>query len=211
MLVDKEAYLEAGINIGTRRNVKDMEEFIFRVKKNNLSILDIDKTDERIKQAAQLLANYEPEDILLVSRKANGHKAIVHFSDITGAQRIYGRFMPGSLTNPNSNEFTEPEIVLVTDPEEDFLAVEESVKANTPVIAIADSSNSLDYIDHVIPANNKGRRSIALVYYLLAREYLKARGEIESDEDFDHEIEDFEADEDAAEEQREREEAHEQE
>ncbi len=207
MLVDKEQYLEAGINIGTRRNVKDMEEFIFRVKKNNLAILDIDKTDERIEQAAQLLANYEPEDILLVSRKANGHKAIVQFAEITGAQRIYGRFMPGSLTNPNSNEFTEPEIVLVTDPEEDFLAVEESVKANIPVMAIADSSNSLDYIDHVIPANNKGRRSIALIYYLLAREYLKERGEIAGEEEFDYEIEDFEADEDAEEEQQEKMEA----
>lgn len=195
MLVDKEQYLEAGVNIGTRRNVKDMEEFIFRVKKNNLSILDIDKTDERIEQAAKMLAHYEPQDILLISRKPTGHKAIVTFGEATGADRIYGRFMPGSLTNPNSKEFREPEIVFVTDPEEDFLALEESVQANTPSIAIADSSNSLDYIDHVIPANNKGKRSIALVYYLLAREYLKARGEIDSDEDFEYTIEDFEAEE----------------
>lgn len=195
MLVDKEQYLEAGVNIGTRRNVKDMEEFIFRVKKNNLSILDIDKTNERIEQAANLLSHYEPEDILLVSRKASGHKAVVTFGEATGADRIFGRFMPGTLTNPNSKEFREPEIVLVTDPEEDFLAVEEAVKANTPSIAIADSSNSLDYIDHVIPANNKGKQSIALIYYLLAREYLKARGEIEDDDDFDYTVDDFEAEE----------------
>jgi len=83
----------------------------------------------------------------------------------------------------------------VTDPEEDFLAVEEAVKANIPTIAIADSSNSLDYIDHVIPANNKGTQSIALVYYLLAREYLKARGEIDGDEDFDYTVDAFEAEE----------------
>jgi small subunit ribosomal protein S2 len=195
MLVDKEQYLEAGVNIGTRRNVKDMEEFIFRVKKNNLSILDIDKTDERIEQAANLLANYEPEDILLVSRKPTGHNAVVTFSDITGCNRIFGRFMPGTLTNPNSEEFREPEIVLVTDPEEDFLAVEESMKANIPSIAIADSSNSLDYIDHVVPANNNGTRSIALVYYLLAREYLQKRGEIDGDDDFNYTVDDFEAEE----------------
>lgn len=203
MLIDKEQYLEAGVNIGTRSHVKDMEEFIFRVKKNNLSILDIDKTDERIKQAAQLLAHYEPHEILLVSRKPNGHQAVVTFGEATGADRIFGRFMPGSLTNPQSAEFREPEIVLVTDPEEDFLAVEESMKANTPSIAIADSSNSLDYVDHVIPANNKGKRSIALVYYLLAREYLKARGEIEGDDDFDYTVDDFEAEEDESEEEQE--------
>jgi len=196
VLIDKEQYLEAGANIGTRRNVKDMEEFIFRVKKNNLAILDIEKTDTRIEQAAKLLAHYEPEDMLLVSRKPNGHKAVVTFGEITGADRIFGRFMPGTLTNPNSAEYREPEIVLVTDPEEDSLAVEEAVHANTPVIAIADSANSLDNIDHVIPANNKGKRSIALIYYLLAREYLEARGEIAGDDEFTYDIDDFEAEED---------------
>lgn len=187
--------MEAGVNIGTRRQVQDMEEFIFRVKKNNLAILDIEQTDERIRQAGQLLAQYDPEDILLVSRKENGHKAIVTFAEATGAHRIFGRFMPGTLTNPNSEDYREPEIVVVTDPEEDFLTVEEAVHANIPVVAIADSANSLDYIDHVIPANNKGRQSIALVYYLLAREFLKAKDEIETDDEFAYSVEDFLAEE----------------
>lgn len=199
MLTEKEEYLEAGANIGSRQNVKDMEKFIFRVKKNNLAIIDLEQTDERIKETAQLLANYEPEDILVVSRKEIGHRPVVTFAEATGSKRIFDRFMPGTLTNPNSDDFMEPEIVLVTDPAEDRTAVIETVDANLPVVAIADTANSLEYIDHVIPGNNKGKRSVALIYYLLAREYLKARGEIEDDADFDYTVDDFEAEEEASE------------
>lgn len=193
MLTEKEAYLEAGVNIGSRQQVKDMEPFIFRVKKNNLAIIDLEQTNERIERAAKLLATYEPGDVLVVSRKHIGHQAVVTFAEATGARRIFDRFMPGTLTNPNSEDFMEPEIVLVTDPEDDRTTVIETVDANLPVIAIADSGNSLEYIDHVIPGNNKGARSVAMIYYLLAREVLKARGEIESDEDFPYAVEDFEA------------------
>lgn len=199
LLLEKDTYLEAGVNIGSRRHVKDMDPFIFRVKKNNLAIIDLDETDGRIRNAAQLLSQYEPEDVLVVSRKAIGHKAVVTFAEATGTRRIYDRFMPGTLTNPNSEDFIEPEILVVTDPEEDRGPIIESVDANIPVIAIADSANSLEYIDYVIPANNKGKQSVATVYYLLARELLKARGEIEDDDDFDYEISDFEAEETAEE------------
>ncbi len=194
MLMEKEAYLEAGVNIGSRQRVKDMESFIFRVKKNNLAIIDMEQTDERIERAASLLARYDPEDILVVSRKHIGHQAVVTFAEAVGSRRIYDRFMPGTLTNPSSEDFMEPEIVLVTDPEDDRTTVIETVDANLPVMAIADTGNSLEYIDYAIPANNKGKRSVATIYYLLAREILKKRGEIESDEDFDYAVADFEAD-----------------
>ncbi|MDY6774182.1 MAG: 30S ribosomal protein S2, partial [Candidatus Nanohaloarchaea archaeon] len=184
MLTDKENYLEAGANIGSQQQVKDMEPFIFQVKKNNLAIIDLDQTDERIQKAAQLLAKYEPEEVLAVSRKDIGHRPVVKFSEATGSRRIFGRFMPGTLTNPNSEEFMEPEVLIVTDPEADDTALQESVDANIPVIAIGDSGNSLEYIDYVIPGNNKAAGSVGLIYYLLAREMLKERGEVEDDDDF---------------------------
>ncbi len=195
MLTAKENYLEAGVNIGSRQQVKDMEPFIFQVKKNNLAIIDLDRTDDRIQKTAELLANYEPDDVLVVSRKHIGHKAVVAFAEATGAQRIFDRFMPGTLTNPNSDDFMEPEILVVTDPEEDRTAVVESVDANIPVVAIADTGNSLEYIDYVIPGNNKAAGSVAQIYYLLARETLKARGVIEDDDDFDYTVDDFRAEE----------------
>ncbi|MFB6076868.1 MAG: 30S ribosomal protein S2, partial [Candidatus Nanohaloarchaea archaeon] len=88
MLTEKENYLEAGANIGSRQHVKDMDTFIFRVKKNNLAVIDLEQTDERIAQTAQLLANYDPQDILVVSRKEIGHRPAVTFAEATGAKRI---------------------------------------------------------------------------------------------------------------------------
>ncbi len=200
MLIEKEKYLSAGANIGTRRRVEDMKPFIYRVKKNKLAIIDLEKTDNRIEIAGKFLARYEPEDILVISRKEIGQKPVVKFSEATGAENIYGRFMPGTLTNPNNDDFQEPKIVVITDPIEDSQAADEATDARIPVVSLCDTVNKLDYIDYAIPCNNKGRKSLALVYYLLAREYLKNRGEIESDEDFDYEIEDFEADESVEEE-----------
>ncbi len=193
MLIDKEEYLEAGVNVGSRRHVDDMERFVFRVKKNNLAIIDLDQTDDRIRRAASLLSEYDPEDVLVVCRKPLGHQAVVSFAEATGTQRIFGRFMPGTLTNPRSDDFVEPEVLVVTDPEEDRPAVIEAVDANIPVIALADTANSLEYIDLAVPANNKGEQSVALLYYLLARELLKARGELDDEDDFGYTIDDFAA------------------
>ncbi len=197
MLLDKEKYLSSGVNIGTRRRVEDMKPFIYRVKKNKLAIIDLEKTDKRIETAGKFLANYEPEDILLISRKEIGHKPIVKFAEATGAKKIFGRFMPGTLTNPNNENFIEPKVIVITDPIEDKQAAGEAIEARIPVTALCDTVNKLDYIDYVIPCNNKGRKSLAVVYYLLAREYLLNRGVIDSRKDFNYEIEEFEADESA--------------
>lgn len=191
ILVDREKYLSKGVHIGMRAKYKDMEPYIYRVKKNKLAIIDLEKTDERIKQTAQFLSKFDPEDILLVSRKEEGWKPIVKFAELTGAKRIYDRFMPGILTNPNSDKFMEPKAIVVTDPVEDEQAVREAVDAKIPIVAICDSANRLEYIDLVIPGNNKGKKSLGLIYYLLTREYLKNVGEIDEDGEFDFDVEEF--------------------
>lgn len=186
MLAERDTYLSYGVQIGMRNKVEDMRPFIFQIKKNKLALIDVEQIDNRIGAAAKLLSNYEPEDILLVSRKENGHKPVHVFSELTGAKCVYGRFMPGLLTNPQSDNFIEPEILVVTDPEEDKQAINEAVDARIPIIAICDTANDLDWIDLVIPGNNKGRKSLGFIYYLLAREYRQAR-----EEEFDLEPEDF--------------------
>ena len=62
-----------------------------------------------------------------------------------------------------------------------------------PVIAMCDSNNLTTNVDIVIPGNNKGRRSLALIYWLLSREILRIRGELGADEDLEETIDDFEA------------------
>ncbi|MFQ3275431.1 MAG: small subunit ribosomal protein S2 [Candidatus Nanohaloarchaea archaeon] len=176
LLVDREKYLSHGVHIGTQKKHDDMEEYIFHVKKNQLSVLDLNQTDERIRSAARFLSKYSPEEILVVGRKEASRMALDAFSEEIGNKKIAGRFMPGTLTNPQSEDFMEPEVVIVTDPEEDAQAIDEAVDAKIPVVALADSGNSLEDIDLVIPANNKAENSIGLVYYLLAEQLQEENG-----------------------------------
>ncbi len=186
LLVERDEYLANGLHIGTKSSHRDMDKYIFHVKKNQLAVLDLDQTDERIREAAKFLAGYDPENVLVVGRKQEAAQPIKVFADATGVDTIIGRFMPGTLTNPNSEEFMEPEVILVTDPEEDAQAIDEAVDAKIPVVAIADSGNTLENIDMAIPANNKAKNALAMIYYLLAREMLKAR-----EEELEYDLDDF--------------------
>ncbi|MFB6158777.1 MAG: 30S ribosomal protein S2 [Candidatus Nanohalobium sp.] len=194
LLIDREDYLANGVHIGTKSQHKDMEDYIFHVKKNQLAVLNLEDTDRQIRKAAEKLAEYEPEDILVVGRKEEAMEALDEFSNVTGCKSVIGRFMPGTLTNPESENFMEPEIILVTDPETDAQAIVEAEQTNKEVIAIADSENELEGVDLAIPANNKSAKSLGLVYFLLTQELAKERGveyEIEM-EDFQTEVEERE-------------------
>lgn len=177
MLVEREDYLSNGVHIGTKAKHKDMEKYVFHVKKNQLAIIDLDQTDERIREVANFLSQYNPEEILVVGRKEAAHKAIESFSEAVGTEVISGRFMPGTLTNPQSDSFREPEVVLVTDPEEDAQAINEAVDSKIPVVSIVDSADSLEDIDLALPANNKSENALGLVFFLLAREIADSKGE----------------------------------
>ncbi len=185
-----EVYLQAGSHIGLRSRTKDMRKFIFRVRQDGLSIIDASKIDERIKIAAKFLSRFNK--IMVVSRKPNGHKPVKMFAEAVNGKAVIGRFLPGTLTNPNFEEYYEPDVVVVTDPIADKQAIKEAVKMHIPVVALCDTSNTFRNIDLVIPCNNKGKKSLATIYYMLAKEVLKAREEIKNDEEFKYKLEDFE-------------------
>ncbi|MEM4258312.1 MAG: 30S ribosomal protein S2 [Candidatus Thermoplasmatota archaeon] len=193
MLVSEETYMTSGVHIGTRQKTADILEFIYKVRNDGLYIIDVKKTDERIRSAAKLLAKYDPARILAVSVRQYGHKPVRKLGELTGIRVVDGRFNPGTLTNPNSKEFFEPEIILLTDPLTDIQALHEAKNIGIPVLALCDTNNETKYIDVVIPTNNKGRRALALIYWLLTREILKNQGKIKSDEEFTATVEDFEA------------------
>lgn len=193
MMVTEEVYMTSGVHIGTRQKTADIKEFIYKVRNDGLYIIDVKKTDERIKATAKFLAKYDPSKILVVSVRQYGQKPVRKLGEITGIQVLDGRFQPGTLTNPNAKTFLEPEIIVLTDPLADIQALHEAKNIGIPVIALCDTNNETKYIDYVVPTNNKGRRALALIYWLLARAILREQGKISSDEEFTTTVEDFEA------------------
>lgn len=194
LLVPEDVYLTSGVHIGTQQKSADMKQFIFKVRSDGLYVLDVKQTDMRIRAAAKFLARYPPERVMVVSARQYGQKPVKIFTSIVGAMTTKeGRFIPGSLTNPQLPQYTEPEVLMVTDPAADQQAMAEAMNIGIPIIALCDANNETRNVDLVIPTNNKGRRALACVYWLLTREMLKEKGVIARDEEFTKTIDDFEA------------------
>lgn len=193
LLIPEDVYLTSGVHIGTQQKSADMKEFIFKVRSDGLYVLDVKKTDERIRVAAKFISRIEPARILIVSARQYGQKPAKVFGKAIGAMVVAGRFVPGSLTNPILPRFVEPEMLFLTDPAADEQALREALNVGIPIVGICDANNETKSVDLVIPSNNKGRRALATIYWLLTREVLKARGSLASDEDFKMTVEEFEA------------------
>jgi small subunit ribosomal protein S2 len=192
LLLPQDTLLSAGVHIGTRMRTKDMEQFIYRVRADGLFVLDVKKTDERIRVAAKFLARFEPSKIAAVAGRLYGHSPVEKFCEVVGATPIVGRFIPGMLSNPLYPDRLEPSVIIVSDPKADVQAVKEAASIGVPVIALCSTDNDFSFVDLVIPTNNKGRRALAVIYWLLARQILRERGEIPADGDPSQSIEDFE-------------------
>ncbi len=192
-LVPQERYLEAGVHIGTRNKNGSMREYIYKTREDGLHVLDLKKMDEKLKVAAKMLAAYPAEKTFMVGSKDNAKKAIAKFCELTGCQPLNARFTPGIFTNPSRPDFCEPEIIMVVDPGVDRQSVKEAHTINVPIVALCDTNNSTRFVDLVIPTNNKGRKAIALMFWIIAREVLKIRGTITGDEQYTATPQDFEA------------------
>lgn len=184
-LIPKQDYLSAGIHIGMKSRTKDMRKFVYKVREDGLAVLDLKTLDERLRLAAKFLS--DKKKILAIGRKLNSHLPIKKLADAVKCDFVIGRFMPGTLTNPNYDKFIEPDVVILTDPLSDYQALKEALDSRIPIIALCDTFNETRNIDLVIPCNNKGRKALGVIYWLLAREILKNKGEKE----FKYKLEDF--------------------
>jgi small subunit ribosomal protein S2 len=184
--------LSTGIRVGTPVRTKYMSPFIVRANPEGLYILDISKTLARIDIAAKFIGRANISKVAVTSAREYGKTPVQKFCQVTGATGIFGRFMPGTFTNPSLPNYMEPEMVIVTDPQADQQAVMEATRAGVTVVAISNSDNVTSRVDLIIPANNRGRKALATVYWLLAREVLKKQGSIRSDSEMKIPIEDFE-------------------
>jgi len=191
LLIESNEYLKSGIHIGTKFKTKYMADFIYKTRPDGLSVLNLKKIDERLRLAVNLIAQYEPQDILIVSRRENGWKALKKLRQLTGINVITGRYPPGILTNTNLETFSEPKIIFVCDPWTDKNAVQDALKIGVPIIALCDTNNQSNNLDLVVPCNNKGKKSIGLVFYLVAQEFMRKKGMLKGEEKVPAEIDDF--------------------
>jgi small subunit ribosomal protein S2 len=191
--LSEKSLLSTGIRIGTLIKTKSMLPFISRTKADGLHVIDVNKTLARVDIAGKFIARSEDlSKVVVYSSREYGRTPVEKFCEVTGATPLTGRFMPGTFTNPLFPNHIDPEIVVVTDPAVDSQAIDEASKIGVPVIAICDTDNVTANVDLVIPANNRGRRALAAVFWLLARSVLLSSRALAADQPMRYSIEDFE-------------------
>ena len=188
----KKKVISTGIRVGTNVKTKFMRQYITESSPEGLYMLDIDITLSRIKTAAKFVSRKDIKRVIVCSGREYASTPIEKFCECTGAIMMLRRFMPGTLTNPSLPFYTEPHLLIISDPQVDSQAVTEATNAGVPVIGISNTDNLTSKLDLVIPANNRGRKALATVYWLLAREILIQKGELTEDQDMKYEIDDFE-------------------
>ncbi|MGP6220943.1 30S ribosomal protein S2 [Caldiplasma sukawensis] len=193
LLISEEEYQKSGVHIGTQNKTADMVKYIYKIRSDGLYLLDVKQTDKMIRVAGKFLSRIRPDKILVAAQRQYAIRPVSKFTEVIGCKSIVGRFIPGTLTNYELPTFLEIDAIVVTDPMADTQVMKEAKSVGIPILAFCDANNKTDFVDLVIPSNNKGRRALALVYWLLAREILKNRGSIKSDDEFKYTIDDFEA------------------
>jgi len=190
-LVNVDLYLKNGIHIGTKYKNGPMRKFVFKSRNDKINVMDVQGIDKRIKMSVDFISKYEPQDVVFISRKKYALPGVKILEQAFGYKSKLNRFIPGTFTNPESEHFIEPKLVFIADPNVDRQAIIESTKANIPVIALCTTSSNTRNVDFIIPYNNKGRKSVALYFWILIRELELKNGIIKSDKDFAYTIDDL--------------------
>ena len=180
MLIQLEEYVKAGIYLGTKVVTPQMKQFVYRRRADGLAILNTDVIDEKLKEGIEYLSKFAPEDVILACKRQVGWRVAAMFGKLTGIRVFTKKYPAGILTNTQLPDFFENELTIVTDSWLDKNALNDTLNVKKKVLMICDTNNFPKGADQIIIGNNKGAKSLGVIFYLLARGYCKARG-IEAD------------------------------
>ena len=190
-MVPLDTYLKAGLHIGTKFRTKYMDSFIYKVRPDGLTVLNIQAINDRMETAVKFISKYDAKDIVVIGKRENAWRAMKIFSKLTGVKIYAGRYNPGILTNPQLEDFREAKLVIAADPWPDKDAIKDAVKVGAVTVALCDTNNESNYVDLVVPCNNKGKKSLGLFFYILTREYLMSHGLIKDEKEMEYSLDQF--------------------
>ena len=176
MLVHLDEYVKAGIYLGTRVVTPLMKPFVYRRRADGLAIFNTNLIDEKLKEGIEYLSKFDAKDIILVCKRDAGWKAAEKFGELTGIRIFTKKYPAGILTNIKLPDFFENELTIVTDSWLDKNSLNDTLKVHKKVLMICDTNNFPKGANQVIIGNNKHSKSLGLIFYLLARGYMKAKG-----------------------------------
>lgn len=174
-LVPLDEYVKSGIYLGTKVVTPLMRPFVYRRRADGLAIFNTDLIDEKLKEGIEYLSKFEAKDIILVCKREAGWKVAEKFGELTGIRVFSKKYPAGILTNIKLAEFFENELTIVCDSWLDKNSLNDTLNVHKKVLMICDTNNFPKGANQIIIGNNKSEKSLGLIFYLLARGYLKAK------------------------------------
>ena len=173
-------------HIGSKYCSNLMKIYIWKKRKDGFFIFNVSKILEKIKLAARaVVAINNKNEIIAISSSSKSETAVLKFSSYIGCQSLIGRWTPGKLTNQKCKNFFQPQLLILANPSTDIQPSLEASYVNIPTIGFCNTDSSLKFIDIAIPGNTKNKHSVAFLWWLLTREILLLKGELNHEEEWD--------------------------
>jgi len=172
-LIPLEDYIKCAVHLGTKVITPHMRQFVYKRRADGLAVINTAIIDDMLREAIKFFNHYDPEKVYIVCKREAGWPAARKFEEVTGIKCFTKKYPPGITTNLILENFFEAEMTLICDPWIDKNALVDTVRLKKPVMALCDTNNFITGVTKIIPCNNKSRKSIGCVLYILAREYCK--------------------------------------